>query len=188
MKIIIGLGNPGKKYEKTRHNIGFLFLDFLAKNLAPQLKWQEKKSFQAQILKMQLEDKEIYLIKPQTFMNSSGLTVLSLKKKFPNFDWSKDFWVIHDDLDLIFGRIKISFGASSAGHKGVESIINSLNSKNFWRLRLGIGPTHKPSEIFVLEKFSPEEEKKLNEIFKRGQEALILALENPSQAMNLFNR
>ena len=131
MKIlIVGLGNPGKKYEKTRHNVGFRVIDEL-----------EKEIF----------DENIILFKPQAFMNNSGRTV---KKFFQNSKLkTQNLIVVHDDIDLLLGKIRISKNSSSGGHKGIQSIIDTLGTKNFTRIRIGIRPKFKcNTERFVLEK------------------------------------
>ena len=171
-KLIIGLGNPGKKYEHMRHNFGFMALDFLQKKMdAPKFKMNNK--LNAEISKID----KIILAKPQTFMNSSGEAaqkILSFYKISPN-----EIIVIHDDLDLPFGAIKQSKDSGSAGHNGVQSIIDILGTKNFTRLRLGIGLSsealakddrpHKkiPVEDYVLQNFSSEELKQLPEILQK---------------------
>ena len=118
IKLIIGLGNPGKEYEKTYHNVGFLAIDFLAKNL-PIAK----------------------LVKSGSYMNQSGLFVAKASKKYGAK--SDQIMIIHDDADIELGKYKISFGRGSAGHRGIDSIIKSLGTKNFWRLRIGIRKNQK---------------------------------------------
>jgi len=146
MILIAGLGNPGKEYEKTRHNIGFRVIDELAKN----------------------KPSEAVLLKPQTFMNNSGEAVNTAV----NFYKIKlaDLWVIHDDIDLPLGEIKISQNRGSAGHKGVESIIKKLGTKDFNRVRIGIRPLRgKPEAVekFVLQNFTKTEEKTIKEVIER---------------------
>jgi peptidyl-tRNA hydrolase, PTH1 family len=173
MKILVGLGNPGEQYIKTRHNIGFMFLDFLAEGET----WKIDKKFNALIL----EKKDLTLIKPMTFMNNSGLSVRSfldyyklLPKKLKLFtsrdsDLSDILTVVHDDLDIDFGKHKISINSSSAGHKGVQSIINHLKTKNFRRIRLGVkneNKKHVPGASFVLQSFSGQERESLNDVFR----------------------
>lgn len=166
MKIIIGLGNPGKKYELTRHNVGFMALDALANRSG--VNWQENKKFKAEIAKNQ----NLFLVKPQIFMNNSGQAVqaiLSYYKLLPkklgllkikNSDLSTILTVIHDDIDIELGKSKTSIDSRSAGHNGVQSIINYLKTKNFKRIRIGI-KTEKlalsKAEGFVLQKFNQEE-------------------------------
>ncbi|MDD5291095.1 MAG: aminoacyl-tRNA hydrolase [Patescibacteria group bacterium] len=176
MHIIIGLGNPGKKYENTRHNVGFMALDALAEKIGGG--WKTNKKFQAQIC----QRGNTILVKPQTFMNNSGQSVRAvlayyklLPKKLGVFkvkdsDLSEILTVIHDDIDINLGKYKISIDSRSAGHKGVESIINHLKTKNFKRIRIGIRtemairvpadlPRRNEMEAgkFVLEKFKKEE-------------------------------
>jgi len=135
MKIIVGLGNPGKKFEKTRHNLGFMVLDkFSRKNKFPKFKMQ--KEFLAEISEKKIGKEKIILAKPQTFMNNSGKSVKILTRTF-NLE-PKNLFVIHDDLDIPFGKIKISFGRGSAGHRGVQSIIDEIGTRDFVRFRIGI--------------------------------------------------
>jgi PTH1 family peptidyl-tRNA hydrolase len=145
MKLIVGLGNPGEKYRKTRHNIGFMVIDALA----------DQKS------------DDFVLEKPGTFMNESGKAV---KKLLANSKFSAaDLVVVHDDIDLPLGEFKISFGRGSAGHKGVQSIIDALGTKDFQRIRIGICPEiGKPEKVeeFVLKKFTKEEEMVLKKVIE----------------------
>ena len=152
MKLIVGLGNPGRKYKKTRHNIGFRVID---------------------ALKNEISAKDVILLKPQTFMNNSGKSVKSLSTKYKL--QSTDIIVVHDDIDLSFGTIRISKNRSSAGHKGVQSIIDELGTQAFTRVRIGIRPKEKLARQnenllagFVLQKFSKQEEKQLKEIIKKA--------------------
>lgn len=162
MKIIIGLGNPGKKYERTRHNFGFMAVDFLREKIGAA-DFKLNKRCNAEIVKTD----EIIFAKPQTFMNNSGeaaTKLLSFFKLSP-----ADLTIIHDDLDLEFGKTKTGMGRGSAGHNGVKSIIDRLGTNNFARIRLGIGrpPEHIPPEDYVLQNFSPEESKQLPDILKK---------------------
>jgi len=175
MHIIIGLGNPGDKYKLTRHNAGFMALDYLAKKQGEA--WQSNKKFNAEIIK----SGDILLAKPQTFMNNSGQTaqaIMSFYKLLPrklglltakNSDLSEILTVIHDDIDIDLGKYKTAINSGSAGHKGINSIINQLKTKNFKRIRIGIR-TKKVSQIptdkFVLQKFSAEELQIINNLIK----------------------
>lgn len=190
MKIIIGLGNPEKEYEQTKHNFGFLTIDALKKTFKESFsEWELNKDLESEISKGSLNSKDfknfkketkIFLAKPQTFMNNSGRAIkkLFLKLKFK----TSNVVVIHDDVDIPFGSFKISYDKSSAGHKGVESIIKILKSQKFWRLRLGIqNPNIKkrePAEKLVLKKFSKIEEKDLNKIIKKAVESLMINIAN----------
>ncbi len=160
MKLIIGLGNPGEEYKKTRHNAGFLALDKLVLSSKYQVLSTQSK-FNAEISNGVIDDEKILLVKPQTFMNNSGQAVKAI------VDYYKikpeDIVVIHDDLDIPFGEYKISKNKNSGGHKGVQSIIDYLGTKDFTRIRIGIGTgvqdlsCKTPTEKFVLERFSEEE-------------------------------
>ena len=161
MILIVGLGNPEKKYAKTRHNIGFRVIVAL------------KDSFD------HARDKEIILLKPDTFMNNSGRTVKSLTTKYKIL--TTDIVVVHDDVDLPFGIIRESKNSSSAGHKGVQSIIDELGTQNFTRIRIGINPGHKVDiEKFVLKNFTKTEEKQLKEIIKKAVEQIKLLFDSCS--------
>lgn len=166
MKLIIGLGNPGEKYKKTRHNAGFVAIDaIVAKSQIPSPKSQIK--FNSEIVEIVMNGEKIILAKPQTFMNESGKAVKAIADyyKIP----IENITVIHDDLDIKLGEYKIAKDRSSAGHKGVQSIIDNLETKNFTRIRIGIGVENKkiPTEEFVLENFSKEEQKIIDEVIEK---------------------
>ena len=188
MIIIIGLGNPKEKFKKTRHNIGFRIIDsFRKKNDFPDFKLSKK--FNSLISEKSFNNKKIVLIEPQTFMNQSGKAVKSLNNfyKIKN----SDLIVIHDDIDLFLGKIRISKNRGSAGHKGVESIIKELGRKNFIRFRFGIQPQkgkNKPSESLVLEKFTKKENEILEKLIKKTVEAMEFFLNNNlEKTMNKYN-
>ena len=176
MILIVGLGNPGIKYNNTRHNIGFKIIDALAKeNNFPEFKLSKKHN--SLISENIIDDKKIMLAKPQTFMNSSGKAIKSIIDYLSlTFD---NLLVVHDDIDIEIGQIKISENSRSAGHKGVQSIINEIGTKDFARVRVGIKPlansdvpageTRKiATEKFVLEKFTETEEKILANIITQS--------------------
>jgi len=152
MKLIVGLGNPGEKYQKSRHNVGFILLDkFAADN---NLNWRKVERFNSEVA----DYSNGLLIKPQTFMNNSGDAV----SKLVNFYKISlnDLIIIHDDVDLPLGAIKKQKGKNSAGHHGVENIIEELGTKDFWRIRVGIGkPEDKniPVDEWVLQDFGENE-------------------------------
>jgi len=156
MKLIVGLGNPGKEYINTRHNIGFSILEIF--NGLPNydnLSFNVDKKFHGYIAK----DQNIILLKPITFINNSGQAVRAVADYYKIK--SEDILIIHDDLDITFGDIKIQQNKSAAGHNGVSSIISHLGSNNFWRLRFGIKGESRgqiPGDKYVLSKFSSEEE------------------------------
>lgn len=178
MILIIGLGNPGKKYENTPHNAGFLVLDKIAQRLG--LKFKEKLG-QSLVIKTASNDEDLILAKPQTYMNNSGNAVLKLKQFYKAAN--ENFIVVHDDIDLPFGKIKESYNSRSAGHKGVDSIIKALDGKNFYRLRLGVCPEKKPEDLenYVTKKI-PEKYKDIffGAIDKAADK--LLALCNTSRA------
>lgn len=172
MKLIVGLGNPGKKYNHTRHNIGFevvlKFRENRQKSGSEFSPWKNEKRFKAEISKSEFKGDKIILALPQIFMNNSGESVkeLSLFYKIkPN-----DILIIHDDIDIKLGEFKIQKNRGSAGHNGVESIINELGSKDFNRIRIGIRDEEAqgkmPTEKFVLEKFTSEESGTLKKLIE----------------------
>jgi PTH1 family peptidyl-tRNA hydrolase len=183
MDLLVGLGNPGKQFEGTRHNIGFAALDMLQKRMRlPAFKLNKR--LHAEVT----TGKNIVLAKPTTFMNKSGVAVAKIVAWYTLA--LDQLLVIHDDLDLPFGRIKLTKNASSAGHKGVESIISHLKNKDFFRLRIGIHGTTREAisgEEYVLKRFSREE---LSEIKKKSSflEAIELYLQSgPEATMQKFN-
>lgn len=173
MKLIIGLGNPGKKYEKTRHNLGFLVVDFLAGNN----EWKKSKKANCLYLKKQINSEKVELIKPLTFMNNSGKAVNYARKKHCiNIE---DIIVVHDDIDLPLGEIKIQKNRGPAGHNGVKSIIEHLKTKDFTRMRLGIKSDEQKNletEKFVLQNFTSEEKKIVEEQIKRAVQIIRTTL------------
>lgn len=188
MKVILGLGNPGDKYKNTRHNAGFLALDALQKeDNFPQFKLSKK--FNAEVTEGILNGEKTILAKPRTFMNNSGKTAKYLLKFYDLHP--QNLWVLHDDIDLPLGNLKIVKNRGSAGHKGVESVKNEIKSNDFARFRIGIQPkTGKPknSEVFVLQNFSKSDQTALKGVIKKTVEATKLALkETLERAMNEFN-
>ena len=168
MYLIVGLGNPGSKYEATRHNFGFAVLDLLTgvRRSLGEGGWENKHDS----LFLKLDD--IILAKPQTFMNNSGQAVKELLKFYP----AAELVVIHDELDLPLGSIKIQKNVSGAGHNGVQSIIDELGTKDFVRLRLGVeNPVTRkelPGDAYVLEKFTDEENKIVVEVLEKAKAAV----------------
>jgi len=160
MKLIIGLGNPDKEYEATRHNFGWLLADSLA--VKKEINWTKHKQSNSLITSWQGKKEKIVLAKPLTYMNNSGKAVKALKQFYKTP--VNRIIVIYDDIDLPYGKIRISKNRSAGGHRGVDSIIEHLKSKDFKRIRLGIGPQKGKAENFVLKKFSSTEKKQLNEI------------------------
>lgn len=154
MKLIVGLGNPGKDYKNTRHNVGFMFLDEFAKQNS--LKFKVDLAFKCEITNTRINDEIVYLIKPLTYMNNSGISVYNVSNYY-KID-SKDILVIHDDLDLELGRIRFRNHGTSGGHKGVQSIINETGTSDFSRLKVGISKVDKEDTIdYVIGYFSKSE-------------------------------
>ena len=158
MKLIIGLGNPGHEYLNNRHNIGFMALDNLSKHYKLQ-DWRSK--FDGMFATTSFGSEKFVLVKPQTFMNLSGICVEKFKKFFKITVCN--IFVIYDDIDLDFGEVKIKQGGGDAGHKGVRSISQHLKTKDFNRIRLGIGRPNTKDEVsrFVLSNFSKTEKDKV---------------------------
>lgn len=196
MKLIIGLGNPGTRYERTRHNIGFMVAERFLKNFetVDKTKWEDSikfKSDTAQIIWQPRHGKEekVILVKPKTYMNNSGLAIQLLTTYYKLS--TTDIWIIHDDIDLPLGSMRIRFGGASAGHHGVNSIIEKLGTDKFWRFRMGVGvENHKLKNMddFVLGEFRGAEQGKVRELIKRGAKAIDMVLEKGlDAAMNRFN-
>ncbi len=168
MIVIVGLGNPGKEYEKTKHNIGFLFLDMISTSWKLPA-FHLDKDFNAEISKGTYENQDILLVKPQTFMNLSGQAVLAIQQFYKLSP--EDFWIVYDELDLPWGKIRIRKEGSSAGHNGIKSIIAALGSEKFHRFRIGIQPEHfepgQERQSTVLGKFSKDEQKQMIDIFEK---------------------
>lgn len=189
MILIVGLGNPGKEYKDTRHNIGKRVVSQWQKIIGfPDFKFQKK--LNAFISRGFLGEKSVTLALPETFMNRSGHTVKSLtsscKIKAANL------WIVHDDIDLPLGKIKIAISRGSAGHKGIESIIKELKTKDFIRFRVGISPPEikkiKGLESFVLQRFSKKEQKAIEESIEKTVDAIEIALkESLDRAMQKYN-
>ena len=172
--LIIGLGNPGRRYKKTRHNVGFRVIDELVKNYESRIRNHEEK-FNASVWEMKINNQKIILAKPLTFMNESGRAVKTIihNSKF----MIQDLIVIHDDIDLPLGTIRVSQDASSAGQKGIQSIIDELRTKDFTRIRIGIRPKFVvDTETFVLKNFTKEEEKIIKQVIKKAMEIIKKSL------------
>lgn len=214
MKLIVGLGNPGEKYEHTRHNIGVMVVEQFLKNFEPVKKttWQDEKKFRSDVAYLDWQRRsshsssgqaqnlmeKVIMCKPKTFMNNSGLAVQLFVTYYKI--QSTDIWVVHDEIDLETGMLRIRMGGSSAGHRGIESIIAALGTEKFWRFRLGIGHpkrggdeahhklNQKNVDDFVLGKFDHGEAGKARELIKHGAKAIAGALEDSLEAaINKFN-
>jgi peptidyl-tRNA hydrolase, PTH1 family len=186
MKLIAGIGNPDKEYLETRHNVGWMFLDWLQKKYKGS-PFELEKKLMSEVSKIEIESIKGWLAKPQTYVNKSGEAI---KKAKP---WAKakneDIIVIQDDLDIPFGMCKFSFEKNSGGHRGIESVIAALKTTKFYRIRIGTGvraldkargqSDKKRDEFvrdFVLKKFTPSERDELKDIFKAAEIRLLQAL------------
>ncbi len=185
-QLIVGLGNPEQKYDKTRHNIGFAALDTLAENW--QMSWQENRRFQGLLAEGNYRQQKIRLLKPLTYMNRSGQSVRAA------LDWYKitpeSVLVIYDDMDLPLGKLRLRLSGSAGGHNGMKSIISHLNGQNFPRARLGIGKSDGKKETIshVLGKFSPTEASVVEEILRLTTDAIESCLtQGVEKAMSLYN-
>ncbi len=186
MKFIVGLGNPGEPLAGTRHNIG--------RDIASACReawdfdeFRFEKKWNSEISDGKLGKEKILILLPNTFMNKSG-TAVSAACRFFKIK-PKDLFLIHDDADIPLGSAKLSFGKHSAGHKGVESVIRALKTRDFWRFRIGIGGKRDiPAERLVLKKWTPDEKRTIKKVINRTLEALEIATtENPERAMNDYN-
>jgi PTH1 family peptidyl-tRNA hydrolase len=187
VKLIVGLGNPGEVYKNSRHNIGFYVVKSLGRDYRISFK-KEKNSFSLSG-KGKIDNQNLILAMPLTFMNFSGACVAGLIKEY-KIDLDS-LLVVLDDLDLEFGRLKIRPCGSSAGHLGLKSIIESLKTQEFCRLRIGIGrpPKNTKAAKFVLSPFTRREKEQLKEISKKASECCrVWATEGILKAMNIFNR
>lgn len=181
MKYIIGLGNPGRKYELTRHNVGFLVVDALQENTIRQSEYFNNS------VGYYLPEKDCLVLKPLTYMNLSGKAVVELLRK-KGRDKIENLIVVCDDLNLPFGKIRFRPRGSAGGQKGLRSIIQALGTDEFDRLRVGIGDAGFDAVQYVLGNFSPEEKKDLPFILSESKNALLLWMsEGIEQAMNQYN-
>lgn len=192
MKLIVGLGNPGNQYSENRHNVGFMCVNRLAKDIGAEF---SKKEGLARTAHGRIDTTEVVLARPQTFMNASGEAVLKLVVKYRVKP--ADLIVIHDDIDLRLGQIRIRRGGGAAGHHGIESIMDELDNEDFIRVRVGTGrpvpenPEEKRAAVvgFVLEDFSAAESKLMAETIARVSQAVQTIVRGGLEtSMNQFNR
>lgn len=186
MKLIIGLGNHGDKYTLTRHNAGFMALDYIAVNEGFDFNYESK--FKGEIAKTNFANESVVFLKPQTYMNLSGESVIAVMNffKIPK----EDILVIHDDIDMPVGKMRFRAKGSDGGQKGIRSIIQVLGGKNdFDRLKLGIGPQlNLSAEAYVLQNFSDEQLKEMKKVLKNTKEAVETYLkEGLNAAQTRFN-
>ncbi len=186
MKVIFGLGNPGKKYENTRHNSGFMFMDAMREFLGWDQfydvgDWERERDLQADICEAKAgNDVKMLLVKPVTFMNRTGESARRIEKRL-GVDIDRDFVLVHDDLDLKFGKIKIQRGVSPKCHRGVDSVEKSLSKKDFWRVRIGVdsreGDRSMEPDDYVLMKMKEDEVELMKESLSDGVKLLRDAIE-----------
>jgi PTH1 family peptidyl-tRNA hydrolase len=188
LKVIVGLGNPGVQYRFTRHNIGFMVVDCISESLG--LKFKHIKSYYSLIARGRFDNKKILLVKPQTYMNLSGIAVKKITSyyKIP----AQDILIVYDDFNLGFEQIRIRKRGSSGGHNGIESVIENLNSEAVPRIRIGIGQNQNNQEIqysdYVLSQFTKSEKSKLTDLINRASDAVkTIITEGFDLAMRDYN-
>jgi PTH1 family peptidyl-tRNA hydrolase len=181
MIVIIGLGNPGEEYKNTRHNVGFMAIDKFAKENDFD-DFKPEKKFEAEVSKQG----KVFLAKPQTFMNNSGKTA----KKLKAINKTATFMILHDDVDLPIGKIKIVKERGSAGHKGVESVIKAIGNKGLLRVRIGVGGKKSADAMkIVLKSFTPAEQLQIKKTIAKVAQALdLFAKRGIEKAMNEYNQ
>ena len=189
MKIVVGLGNPGLKYEFTRHNIGFRIVDSLARDI--EIEFKKVKSYYSLISRGMINNHKVMLVKPQTFMNLSGRAVSKVVSyyKIP----LQDLLIVYDDLNLELGQVRIRKKGSAGGHKGIESIMQYLDSEEIPRLRIGIGNPLVNFNFncmsYVLSNFNNDEKDKIGEVIQLSTEAIKTVIEDGfEKAMRKYNR
>lgn len=182
--LIIGLGNPGEDYEESRHNVGFRVVDELARRYGGKVKGRAAKSLTGLV---RAGDRELVLAKPQTMMNLSGSAAKALRTKF-GVPLERTL-IVHDEIDLPFGRLRVRKEGSSAGHHGVDSLIEAFGTKAFVRVRVGVGRPVGDGIDYVLGPFTGREREALPELIGRAADAVIMALEHGvDRAMTEFNK
>ena len=187
MKLIVGLGNPGDEYKLTPHNLGFLAIDRIARSLGVEVRNRQCRALTARAL---IGDEAVLLAKPETYMNLSGVSVRELVEEYEAKPES-DLIVIQDELDFPLGTLRIHTRRSSAGHNGIESIIGSLGSQDFLRIRIGVAPEYKVSDgkDYLLSPMRKKELAVVDSVLETAEDAVKMILkEGPAAAMNRFNR
>jgi PTH1 family peptidyl-tRNA hydrolase len=183
IRLIVGLGNPGREYETTRHNVGFRWLDELAR--LQNLSFKNEAKFHGLAARGQLHGHEMLLLKPQTFMNASGRSVGALVQ-FYKIE-PAEILVVHDELDLPPGVARLKLGGGHGGHNGLKDIIAHLGTRDFWRLRLGIGHPGEGADVagYVLNNPRKEERELIDEAMQRAQDIAHLVIEGKTEAAML---
>jgi PTH1 family peptidyl-tRNA hydrolase len=184
-RLLVGLGNPGKSYGDTRHNLGFMVLDQLADEYAIPV---SKTKFDTVFGRGRIQGNDVFLVKPQAYMNRSGMPTRRLADYYGIS--SEDIIVVHDDIDLMFNRLKIKQKGGHGGHNGIKSLMNAFGGGDFARVRMGIGRSGDERDVadHVLGKFLPEERKSLERFVTRAREAVVTILcDGIKRGMNQFN-
>lgn len=185
-KLIIGLGNPDEKYQNTRHNVGFMMIDYIArKNNCEDFEFNKKQN--SLVTKCKVDKSQVFLAKPQTYVNKTGEAASKLRNFYKIK--TENIVLVHDDLDIEFNNFKLSFDKNSGGHRGVESVIKSLKTKSFWRLRIGTAmraldkarqKSDKKRDAFVMDfvlaKFSPKDQGVIKKMFPKIYQRLLQIL------------
>lgn len=187
MYLIVGIGNPGRQYEKTRHNVGFDFIDELIEKYRVS---QAGKKFQALYGKGTMEGEKVILAKPLTYVNLSGESVKAMVDYF-KIDVKNELIIVYDDIDLEPGQLRLKRKGSAGGHNGIKNIIEHLKTQEFMRLKIGVGAKPKGWDLadHVLSGFSKDQRLKVEDTMQRGLEAVACILnEGIDQAMNLYNK
>jgi len=181
VKLVVGLGNPGKEYENTRHNVGFSILDIYNSDLP----YSEK--FNGLIASLFINNEKILFFKPLTYMNNSGEAIIKVVNYY-NIS-IEDILIIRDDLDLPTGYYKIKYDSSSGGHNGIKSIINHLGSQKFWQLKIGISSAKGDVKDYVLGKFSKKDQELLKNVYKDATKIIdSFIINGPEKTMALYNK
>lgn len=183
VQLIVGLGNPGSKYEQTRHNVGFVLLDELARSKGAKLKLENK--FHGEVIKLSLHGHDIWLLKPNTFMNLSGKAVAALARFYKIAPES--ILVVHDELDIPPGQLRLKQGGGHGGHNGLRDIVAQLGSREFLRLRIGIGHPGESRDVsdYVLHKAALEDQRNIENAIDEALRVLPQILEGDLEpAMN----
>jgi PTH1 family peptidyl-tRNA hydrolase len=184
MKVIVGLGNPGREYAATRHNVGFMVVNELARRASAE---GARKRFRSEIREGRLRNHKLVLVAPQTYMNLSGHAVREA------INWYhaplEDVLIVFDDMDIPFGQLRIRSSGTAGGHNGLKSIVEQLGTTEIPRLRVGIGRSRNAARSHVLSRFSPEEERALPDLIRTACDAIELWIEDGmSKSMNEINR
>ncbi|MES3004382.1 MAG: aminoacyl-tRNA hydrolase [Pseudomonadota bacterium] len=184
IKLFVGLGNPGSEYEATRHNVGFWWVDELAREL--KLSLSPDRSYHGHVARTTIHGQTVWLLKPQTFMNLSGKSVAALARFFKIAP--EEILVVHDELDVVPGQAKLKFGGSHAGHNGLRDTHAQLGTGDYWRIRLGIGHPGVKSEVinWVLQKPAPEQRTLIEECIARTLKAVPALLAGEMEKATLL--